>query len=55
MVQITAPERELRRQDEIIDTGRTPVDDIWLNADICWRSLVGAGVGSEYLVGIDVT
>ena len=55
MVPITAPERELQRQDEIIDTGRTPVDNIWPNADICWGILVKDGVGSGYLVWIDVT
>ena len=38
-----------------IDPGSTHVGDIWSKADICWGSLVGAGVGSGYLVGIDVS
>ena len=50
-----APERELRRREEIIDPGPGPVDNIWSVADVCWESLVGAGVGSGYLVGIDVS
>ena len=55
LVPITAPERELRRREEIIDPGPTPVEDIWLEADVCWGSLVGACVGSGYLVRIDVS
>ena len=52
---ITAPEQELQRQEEIIDPGSTPVDDIYPKADVCWGSLVGAVVGSGYLVGIYVS
>ena len=46
---ITAPEQELRQQEEIIDPGSMPVG----YTDVCWRSLVVARVGSGYLVGID--
>ena len=52
---ITAPERDLQWQEEIIVLGKTPVDDIWPEAKVCWVILVGAGVGSEYLVRIDVS
>ena len=52
---ITAPERELRRKEEIIDPVPTPVEDIWLKDDVCWGILVGACVGSGYLVGIKVS
>ena len=55
MVPITALERELRRQEKIIDPGPEPVDDIWSEADVCWGSLVGDSVGSGYLVRIDVS
>ena len=52
---ITVPEQELQRQEQTIDPGPTPVGEIWLKAGVCWGSLVGAGVGSGYLVGIDVS
>ena len=52
---ITALERELRRQEQIIDPGSTPVGDIWSEADNFRGSLVRAGVGSGYLVGIGVS
>ena len=52
---IAAPERELSQREEIIDPGPTPVDDIRPEADVCWRSLVGAGASSGYLVRIDVS
>ena len=45
----------MRRQEETIDPGSTPVGDIWPETDVCWRSLVRARVGSGYLVGIDVS
>ena len=38
-----------------IDPGATPVGYIWLDANVCWGSLVGACVGSGYLVGIGVS
>ena len=47
---ITAPKRELRQWEERIDSGTGPVDDIWYEANVCWGSLVRAGVGSGYLV-----
>ena len=37
------------------DPGPAPVDYIWPKANVCWGSLVGAGVGSGYLVRIDVS
>ena len=52
---ITAPERDMRRQEETIDSESTPVGDIFTNTNVCWRSLVGACVGLVYLVGIDVS
>ena len=52
---ITVPEWDLRRQEEIIDPGPGPVDDIWYKSDVCWGSLVRDGVGSGYLVEIDVS
>ena len=52
---ITVPERELRPQEERIYPGRTPVDDICPEAKVYWGSLVRSGVGSGYLVGIDVS
>ena len=52
---ITSPERELRWQEEIIDPVPTPVEDIWLKDDVYWGILVGACVGSGYLVGIEVS
>ena len=52
---VTAPKRELRRQEEIIDLGPLLVDDIWPEANVCWGILVGVGVGSVYLVGIGVS
>ena len=55
MGMITATERELRWREEIIDPGQMPVDGIWPKADVCWGSLVGAGVGSVYLVGVKVS
>ena len=50
-----APERELRRWEEIIDPVPTPVEYIWIKADVCWLSLVVACVGLGYLVEIDVS
>ena len=52
---ITAPYRELRRQEETIDPGSIAVGYILPKADICWGSLVGAGVDSGYLIGMDVS
>ena len=55
MVTITAPEQELWRREEIIYPCRTLVNNISHEADVCWRRLVGAGIGSGYLVGIDIS
>ena len=52
---ITALEQNMRRREGTINPGSTPVDDILPKTDICWGSLVGAGVGSGYLDGIDVS
>ena len=38
-----------------IGPGSTHVGDIWPDTDVCWRSLVGACVGSVYLVGTNVS
>ena len=46
---------ELQRQEETMDPGSTSVGYILPKADICWGSLVGAGVDSGYLVMIDVS
>ena len=52
---IMTPEQELRQQEKTIEPGLTPVGDIWPEADVCWGSLVGAGVGAGYLVGTNVS
>ena len=52
---ITAPERELRWREDMINPRTGPVDDIWSETDISWVSLVRAGVGSGYLVRIGVS
>ena len=52
---ITVPEWDLQQQEEKIDPGSTPVGDIWTDADVCWGSLVWAGLCSGYLVMIDVS
>ena len=49
------PERELRWQEDTIDPVSTPVGDIWSKIEVCWRSLVGACVGSVYLVRIKLS
>ena len=51
---ITAMEQELRHQEGTIEPGSTPVGDIWPEADVYRGILVGACVGSRYLVCIDV-
>ena len=45
----TALEWELQRQEETIDLIPTYIGYIWPDTDVCWRSLVGARVGSGYL------
>ena len=50
----TTPEQDVSQREETIDPVSTPVDDVWPEADVCWGSLVGAGFGSGYLVGINV-
>ena len=52
---ITTPERELQQREEIIDLGENTVEDIWIEVDAWWGSLVVACVGSGYLVGINVS
>ena len=52
---ITAPEQEMQRQEERIYLRLAPVDDIFPEVDVCWGILVGAGVGSGYLVRIDIS
>ena len=52
---ITTPERELQQREEIIDLGENPVEDIWIEVDAWWGSLVVSCVGSGYLVGINVS
>ena len=55
LVPITEQEQELRWQEEKIDPGPMPVEDIWLDSDVSWGSLVGACVVSGYLVRFDVS
>ena len=43
---ITALEQDMRRQEERIDPGSTPVDNIWPEENLCWGDLVGAGISS---------
>ena len=52
---ITTPDQEFQLQEEIIDLGSTPVGDILPKTDVRWRSLVGACVGSRYLIIIGVS
>ena len=50
-----APDQELRPWEESIDPVPGPVDNILSEVYVCWGSLVEAGVGSGYLVGIGVS
>ena len=48
---ITTPERELQQREEIIDLGENPVEDIWIEVDVWWGSLVVAVLVQDIWLG----